>query len=104
MTTYELRPLSTGEILDGALVLLRRNFALLLGIAVGGVGRLRVVADLSGDLLRLHSLLLRPPRPQGRLRPGNAQQSDEHRSRRPGVGSEERGGEPVGGRCLATIA
>ncbi|HWC75719.1 MAG TPA: hypothetical protein VG454_17465 [Gemmatimonadales bacterium] len=33
-TTYELRPLSIGEILDGALVLLRRHFGLLLGIAL----------------------------------------------------------------------
>ena len=33
-TTYELRPLSTGEILDGALVLLRRNFGLLFGVVV----------------------------------------------------------------------
>jgi len=34
MATYELRPLSIGEILDGALILLRRHFALVLGIAV----------------------------------------------------------------------
>ena len=34
MTTYQLRPLSLGEILDGALVLLRRHFALVLGIAI----------------------------------------------------------------------
>src|SRR6266540_976588 len=34
MTTYQLRPLSIGEILDGALVLLRRHFGLVLGIAV----------------------------------------------------------------------
>ena len=34
MATLELRPLSTGEILDGALTLLRRHFGLLFGIAV----------------------------------------------------------------------
>jgi len=34
MTTYQLRPLSLGEILDGALVLLRRHFVLVLGIAI----------------------------------------------------------------------
>jgi len=34
VTSYQLRPLSTGEILDGALILLRRHFALLLSVAV----------------------------------------------------------------------
>src|SRR6266481_658537 len=34
MADYQLRPLSIGEILDGALILLRRHFALVLGIAV----------------------------------------------------------------------
>ncbi len=34
MATFELRPLSTGEILDGSLALLRRHFGLLFGIAV----------------------------------------------------------------------
>ncbi len=34
MATYQLRPLSFGELLDGALVLLRRHFGLVLGIAV----------------------------------------------------------------------
>ncbi|HVH67944.1 MAG TPA: hypothetical protein VM716_08760 [Gemmatimonadales bacterium] len=51
MTTLELRPLSTGEILDGALVLLRRYFALLFGIAVVCEGlptAIDVYIDLSG--------------------------------------------------------
>jgi len=34
MAQLALRPLSTGEILDGAFVLLRRHFGLLFGIAV----------------------------------------------------------------------
>ncbi len=34
MAIYQLRPLSFGELLDGALVLLRRHFGLVLGIAV----------------------------------------------------------------------
>jgi hypothetical protein len=34
LAIFELRPLSTGEILDGALALLRRHFGLLFGIAV----------------------------------------------------------------------
>src|SRR5687768_12735772 len=34
MASYQLRPMSTGEILDGAFVLLRRQFLLLMGIAV----------------------------------------------------------------------
>ena len=34
MTTYQLRPLSTGEILDGALILMRRNFGLLMSVAL----------------------------------------------------------------------
>jgi uncharacterized membrane protein len=34
MATYQLRPMSVGEILDGALVLLRRHFAVLLSIAI----------------------------------------------------------------------
>ena len=51
MTTYQLRPLSIGEILDGALVLLRRHFALLLGIAVVCEGiptTMDVYIDLTG--------------------------------------------------------
>ena len=39
MATLELRPLSTGEILDGALALLRRHFTLLFGIAVACEGQ-----------------------------------------------------------------
>jgi len=38
MATYELRPLSVGEILDGALILLRRHFMLVLSIAVACEG------------------------------------------------------------------
>ena len=38
MRTLELRPLSTGEVLDGALTLLRRHFGLLFGIAVACEG------------------------------------------------------------------
>ena len=34
MATYQLRPLSIGEILDGALVLLRRHFGLVLAITI----------------------------------------------------------------------
>lgn len=51
MVNYELRPLSVGEILDGALVLLRRNLGLLLGIAVvcqGIPAALDVYIDLAG--------------------------------------------------------
>jgi hypothetical protein len=51
MATYQLRPLSTGEILDGALVMLRRNFALLMGIAVvcqGVPTILDIYIDLTG--------------------------------------------------------
>ena len=49
--TYQLRPLSIGEILDGALVLLRRHFALVLGIAVVCEGiptAMDVYIDLTG--------------------------------------------------------
>jgi hypothetical protein len=51
MVTYQLRPLSIGEILDGALVLLRRHFALVLGIAVVCEGiptAMDVYIDLTG--------------------------------------------------------
>ena len=51
MATYELRPLSIGEILDGALILLRRHFALVLGIAVVCEGiptAMDVYIDLTG--------------------------------------------------------
>jgi hypothetical protein len=48
---YQLRPLSIGEILDGALVLLRRHFALVLSIAVVCEGiptAMDVYIDLAG--------------------------------------------------------
>lgn len=51
MTTFELRLLSTGEILDGSLTLLRRHFALLFGVAVVCQGlptALDVYIDLAG--------------------------------------------------------
>jgi hypothetical protein len=51
MTTYQLLPLSIGEILDGALVLLRRHFGLVLGIAVVCEGiptAMDVYIDLTG--------------------------------------------------------
>jgi hypothetical protein len=51
MSTYELRPLSIGEILDGALVLLRRHFGLVLSIAIVCVGiptAMDVYIDLTG--------------------------------------------------------
>ena len=51
MADYQLRPLSIGEVLDGALVLLRRHFALVLGIAVVCEGiptAMDVYIDLTG--------------------------------------------------------
>jgi hypothetical protein len=51
MSTYQLRPLSIGEILDGAFILLRRHFALVLGIAVvceGIPSAIDVYIDLTG--------------------------------------------------------
>ncbi|HEV2670425.1 MAG TPA: hypothetical protein VGU74_04990 [Gemmatimonadales bacterium] len=51
MVSLELRPLSTGEILDSALTLLRRHFALVLGIAVVCEGiptAMDVYLDLTG--------------------------------------------------------
>jgi len=51
LATFELRPLSTGEILDGSLALLRRHFGLLFGIAVACQGvptALDVYIDLAG--------------------------------------------------------
>ncbi len=51
MRSYQLRPLSTGEILDGSLTLLRRHFGLLVGIAVAGEGiptAMDVYMDLAG--------------------------------------------------------
>ena len=49
--TYELRALSTGEVLDAAITLLKRNFALLLGVAVVCEGiptAIEVYVDLAG--------------------------------------------------------
>ncbi|HMH82221.1 MAG TPA: hypothetical protein VK531_05075 [Gemmatimonadales bacterium] len=51
LATFELRPLTTGEILDGSLTLLRRHFRLLFGIAVACEGvpaALDVYVDLAG--------------------------------------------------------
>jgi hypothetical protein len=51
LAIFDLRPLSTGEILDGALALLRRHFALLFGIAVVCEGlptAVDVYVDLAG--------------------------------------------------------
>src|SRR6266576_1209748 len=51
MADYQLRPLSIGEILDGALVMLRRHFTLVLGIAVVCEGiptAMDVYIDLTG--------------------------------------------------------
>lgn len=51
MTTYQLRPLSIGEILDGALIVLRRHFALVLVIAIVCEGiptAMDVYIDLTG--------------------------------------------------------
>ncbi len=51
VATFELRPLSTGEILDGSLALLRRHFGLFFSIAVACQGlpaALDVYVDLSG--------------------------------------------------------
>jgi len=51
MMTYQLSPMSTGEILDGALTLLRRHFAVLLGIAVVCEGiptAIDIFIDLTG--------------------------------------------------------
>jgi hypothetical protein len=49
VATLQLRPLSTGEILDGALTLLRRHFGLLFGIAVACEG-VPTVVDLYFEL------------------------------------------------------
>lgn len=51
MATLELRPLSTGEILDGSLTLLRRHFGLLFGVAVACQGlptALDAYVDIAG--------------------------------------------------------
>lgn len=64
MATYQLRPMSVGEILDGSLTVLRRHFGLFLGLAVVCLG-LPTVIDLSTVTsqqtnvgLRLLSMLL----------------------------------------------
>ena len=49
MATLELRPLKTGEILDGAITLMRRQFGVLFGIAVVCEG-LPAVLDIYIDL------------------------------------------------------
>ena len=49
MAIYALRPLSTGEILDGALTLLRRHFRLVLWIALAFEG-VPTVMDVYLDL------------------------------------------------------
>ena len=51
MATYQLRPMSTGEILDGAIILLRRHFALVLSITIlceGIPTAMDVYMDLTG--------------------------------------------------------
>jgi uncharacterized membrane protein len=51
MVAYELRPMSVGEILDGAIVLLRREFGLVLSIAILCEGipvAMDVYLDLTG--------------------------------------------------------
>ncbi len=61
MVTYELRPLSVGEILDGALVLLRRHFTLVLSIAVVCEGiptAMDVYIDLMGGASEVPGLSL----------------------------------------------
>lgn len=59
--SLELHPLSTGEILDGALTLLRRYFALVLGIAVACEGiptAIAVYLDLTGGAVQNPGLAL----------------------------------------------
>src|SRR5438552_9356174 len=61
MATYQLRPLSIGEVLDGALVLLRRHFALVLGITVVCEGiptAMDVYLDLTGGAAQNPGLTL----------------------------------------------
>jgi hypothetical protein len=61
MATYQLRPLSFGEVLDGALVLLRRHFGLVLTIAVVCEGiptAMDVYIDLTGGASRNPGLSL----------------------------------------------
>jgi hypothetical protein len=62
--SYQLRPLSTGEILDGSLTLLRRHFGLLVGIAVVGEGvptAMDVYIDLAGGRGQHQGLALAEP-------------------------------------------
>jgi len=59
MAAYALRPMSTGEILDGALTLLRRHFGLLCGLAIvcqGLVGQV-FTAGLASGLVTLLATL-----------------------------------------------
>jgi len=61
MATFDLRPLSTGEILDGSLALLRRHFGVLFGIALVCQGlptALDVYIDLAGGTTRQPGLSL----------------------------------------------
>ena len=61
MGAYALRPMSTGEILDGALTLLRRHFGLLCGLAIVCQGlptALDVYLDLTGGSARHQGLSL----------------------------------------------
>ncbi|HEX4600858.1 MAG TPA: hypothetical protein VH116_05645 [Gemmatimonadales bacterium] len=61
MATYQLRPLSTGEILDGALTLFRRHLGLLFGLAVvcqGVPAALGVYVDLAGGAVQHPGLSL----------------------------------------------
>src|SRR5438876_627664 len=61
MGAYALRPMSTGEILDGALTLLRRHFGLLCGLAIVCQGlptALDVYLDLTGGSGRHQGLSL----------------------------------------------
>ena len=61
MGAYTLRPLSTGEILDGALTLLRRHFGLLCGLAIVCQGlptALDVYLELAGGTARHPGLSL----------------------------------------------
>lgn len=62
--SYPLRPLSTGEILDGSLTLLRRHFGLLFGIAVACEGvptAIDAYIDLAGGRRQHPGLALVEP-------------------------------------------
>lgn len=61
MAAFELRTLTTGEILDGAITLLRRQFSVLFGIAVvceGPPAILAVYVDLTGGSVAQPGLAL----------------------------------------------